>query len=204
MEDSHPRLAATEAQILRRSCEALLGVSTGLLADGDLNDQEITFLNDWLRENEEISTTWPGKVVYTRVRDVLADGIITEQERAHLRQTLEDLIDGTLKETAASPSLSTGVPFDDVESMAIADNAFCFKGDFLYGPRIACERAVRERGGISLPMVEPDLDYLVIGTLASEQWAGTRHGQAIEKAIEQKESGSPISIVSEEQWLQFL
>lgn len=206
MEESHARLVATESLVLRRSCEALLGVSTGLLADGDLNDDEIAFLNSWLEDNQEIATTWPGKVVYARVRDVLADGVITEQERDHLRQTLEDLIRGTLEDTeASSDSDSSGVlPIDDIDGISIADSAFCFAGNFLYGPRVACERAVRERGGESFPDVGPDLDYLVIGTLASEQWAETRHGQKIEKALAQKEEGAQISIVSEEQWLRFL
>ncbi len=204
MDESHARLAATDAQVLRRSCEALLGVSAGLLADGDLNDEEISFLNRWLAKNEGIATTWPGKVVYARVRDVLADGVITEEERDHLRQTLEDLIRGTLKETEAVSDSSAGLPIDDVEGMSIADSAFCFAGDFLYGPRVACERAVRERGGDAHPEVGPEIDYLVIGTLASEQWAETRHGQKIEKAIAHKEEGCDISIVSEEQWLQFL
>lgn len=204
MDDSHARLAATEAGILRRSCEALLGVSTGLLADGDLNDEEITFLNRWLADNQEISGTWPGKVVYARVRDVLADGVITEDEREHLRHTLEDLVRGTLEKTPETSDSSADLPLDDIDDMSIADSAFCFTGDFLYGPRIACERAVRDRGGDSLPAVTPEVDYLVIGTLASEEWSDTSHGLEIEKAIAHKEDGHAISIVSEEQWLQFL
>jgi hypothetical protein len=204
MEESHARMAATETQVLRRSCEALLGVGAGLLADGDLNDEEITFLNAWLEDNKEIATTWPGKVVYARVRDVLADGVITEDEREHLKKTLGDLISGTLDDTGASCDSTTGLPIDDIDGISIADNAFCFTGNFLYGPRVACERAVQERGGASFPGVGPEVNYLVIGTLASEEWAETLHGIEIEKAIEHKEEGHPISIISEEQWLQFL
>ena len=205
MEESYRRFSATETHLLRRSCEALLGISEGLLADGDLNDEEIAFLNSWLEDNYDIATTWPGRVVYARVRDVLADGIITEQERDHLRQTLNDLIAGTLEdEPQEQEEPSVFLPIDDIDEMPIDRCIFCFTGDFLYGPRITCERAVRERGGDIFPVVMPELNYLVIGTLASEDWADTSHGMEIEKAIAHKQDGHPIFIISEEQWLRFL
>ncbi len=204
MDDSHARFAPTDTQLLRRSCEALLGISEGLLADGDLNDDEIKFLNVWLEDNEDIAATWPGRVVYARIRDVLADGVITEDEREHLRQTLKDLIAGTLEDEPAASGEPEELPIDDVDSISIADRAFCFAGGFLYGTHLACERAVRERGGAFVPAVGPDVDYLVIGTLAGHDWADTTHGEKIEQARNHKQKGAPITIISEEQWLQFL
>jgi NAD-dependent DNA ligase len=79
---------ATEARLLKRSCESLLGICAGLLADGALNDDEIRFLNLWLEDNEKIAKTWPGEVIFKRVHDVLADNVITEDERDYLKQTL--------------------------------------------------------------------------------------------------------------------
>ena len=49
-----------------------------------------------------------------------------------------------------------------------------------------------------------DLDYLVIGSLASREWAHTSHGRKIEKAMDYKKKGCSINIVSEEQWVQCL
>lgn len=48
MAEMHSRWAATEARLLKRSCEALLGICAGLMADGVLSDEEIRFLNLWL------------------------------------------------------------------------------------------------------------------------------------------------------------
>ena len=39
-----------------------------------------------------LSTTWPGDVIRTRIRDAIADGVITAEEREYLTQTLQMLI----------------------------------------------------------------------------------------------------------------
>jgi len=202
--NSYPRRAATEARLLKRSCESLIGICAGLLADNKLNDEEICFLNTWLADNESLATTWPGEVVYERVREVLSDGIITEEEREYLKQTLSDLIGGTLQDSGATSGLSTTLPINDVDLIKIKGNSFCFTGNFLFGTRKACERAIDEREGAISPRIRTDLDYLVIGSLASREWAHTSHGRKIEKAMEYKKKGYPITIISEEQWVQYL
>ena len=204
MGNPYARRAATEARLLKRSCESLIGICAGLLADNKLNDEEIYFLNTWLVDNESLATTWPGEVIYARVRDVLADGIITEEEREYLKQTLSDLIGGTLQDSGATSGLSTGLPIDDVESVKIEGNSFCFTGGFLFGTRKACEHSIVERKGFILPRVRTELNYLVIGSLASREWAHTSHGRKIEKAMEYKKKNYPITIISEEQWVNYL
>ncbi|MGH9875887.1 MAG: BRCT domain-containing protein [Pyrinomonadaceae bacterium] len=198
------RRIATDKRVLKRSCESLLGICTGLMADGQLNDDEIRFLNLWLADNSDIALTWPGEVLVARIRSVLADGQITEEERAYLKQTLSDLLGGTLTETGAAGGTATRLPINDVEAIEVDGASFCFTGDFLFGPRKSCESAVTERGGVVLPGVQTDLDYLVIGTLASREWANTTFGRKIEKAMEYQRKGCSLLIVSEEQWVQFL
>jgi len=198
------RLAATDQRLLKRSCESLLGICSGLLADHRLTDDEISFLDTWLADNDDISTTWPGEVIIIRVRDVLKDGVITEDEREYLKSTLSNLLGGTLEETGATSGTATRLPIDDVKVIEISGNSFCFTGSFLYGTRKACERVIIEKGGLTSSSVRVDLNYLVIGTLASREWAHTSHGRKIEKAMDYKKKGRSILIVSEEQWIQFL
>jgi NAD-dependent DNA ligase len=196
--------AATDQRLLKRSCETLLGLCSGILADGQLVDEEIRFLDTWLADNDDISSTWPGEVIFTRVRDILSDGIITEEEREYLKTTLSDLLGGTLEETGATSGIATRLPVDVIETIVISDKVFCFTGNFLYGTRKACERAILERGGETSSSIRTNLNYLVIGTLVSRDWAHTSHGRKIEKAIDYKNKGRPIQIVSEEQWVQFI
>ena len=60
----------------------LLGICSGLVCDGKLNDDEISYLRTWLLDNTELAGVWPGSIIATRVTDVLRDGIVTEEERA--------------------------------------------------------------------------------------------------------------------------
>lgn len=201
---SFARRAATEQRILKRSCESLLGICAGMMADGKLNDDEIRFLDNWLADNDELTITWPGEVVVARVKSILSDGRITEDEREYLKSTLRDLLGGTLEETGATGGIATRLPLSDVKTIKIDDSSFCFTGNFLYGTRKACENAVTERGGLVSPSVKVDLNYLVIGTMASREWAHSSHGRKIEKALEYQNKGHSVFIVSEEQWVQFL
>lgn len=196
--------AATDQRLLKRSCESLLGLCTGLLADQKLNDEEIRFLDLWLADHDDIATTWPGEVLVARVQEVLKDGLITEEEREYLKSTLEELLGGSLEDTGAASGLATTLPINEIKKIVISDKSFCFTGNFLFGTRKVCEKAISDRGGIAVPRVRKDLGYLVIGTLVSRDWAHTSHGRKIEKAVEYQRAGSPILIVSEEQWVQFL
>jgi NAD-dependent DNA ligase len=196
--------AANYQRLLKRSCESLLGICTGLLADRVLSDEEIRFLDTWLAENSDIATVWPGDVIYSRVQHVLNDGIITEEERDNLKKTLVDLIGNDFEQTGVTSGLATNLPIDDVPEILIPGNSFCFTGAFLYGTRKACENAITSRGGYTYPTVRINLDYLVIGTLASHEWAHTSHGRKIELALDYKKKGRTIFIISEKQWIQFL
>ena len=175
-----------------------------MLADGDLNDKEILFLQTWLSEHDEIAHTWPGEVLVMQVQDILSDGLITDEKRQHLTKSLSDLIGGTLEESGATSGLSSKLPIDDVGQITIIGSRFCFTGSFLYGTRAACEKAVAARGGLVSQSVNRDVNYLVIGTLVSREWAHTSYGRKIEKAIEYKRNGYPIYIIAEDQWTHFL
>lgn len=198
------RRAATDQRLLKRSCESLLGISAGILADGHLSDDEIRFLNLWLLENSDIATTWPGEVIYSRIKAALEDGVITEEEREQLKESLSSLIGGTLHDTGAAGGLSTGLPIDEVDAIEVPGRSFCFTGAFLFGTRTKCEKAVTDLGGTAFSNVRKNLDYLVIGTLASRDWAHSSHGRKIEKAKAYQKDGCSVLVVSEEQWVQFI
>jgi len=195
---------ATDAGLLGRSCEALWGICSGIMADKDLSDEEIRFLDQWLHDNKEIATTWPGDVVYARVQDVLADGVITEDERDHLKETLTGLIDGTLRDTAARAKPPTATPMEETVAVEIPGRSFCFTGTFLFGTQTACERAVSRRGGIPVSEVQRELDYLVVGAMASEAWADTDFGRNVQQAADYQKEGRDIAIIGEEIWTRHL
>lgn len=200
------RVMSNHAHKLRKSCESLLGICAGVMADGTLNEHEVKFLQLWLQDNPDIATVWPGEILAKRIQEVLADGTITQDELAYLKQTIDDLLGGTLQETGAISGLSTKMPLNDDKANPIIfnGNAFCFTGNFLFGTRAACERAIMQRGGTAFDGVRKNLEYLVVGTMANEDWANTSYGRKIEKAVEYQGKGSPILIISEEHWVKHL
>lgn len=197
---------SNHAHNMRKSCESLLGICAGVIADGELNEREVRFLQLWLQDNADIASVWPGEILAKRIQEVLSDGVVTPDELNYLKQTLEDLLGGTLEQTGATGGLATRMPLNDDRANPVIfnENAFCFTGNFLFGTRAACERAVMQRGGTAFDGVRKNLEYLVVGTLANEDWANTSYGRKIEKAVEYQNKGSPILIISEEHWAKHL
>ena len=183
---------------MRTSCAALVGIVQGLLADGHLNDAEIRFLRDWLKSAETVALTWPGTVIAAQVAGILEDGKVTEEERAHLSGTLEQLLGGRLDEVAEAPLVSS-LPIDRLEAIEIKERMFCFTGDFVFGPRKICEKAVTDRGG-SIGNVTKQLHYLVVGGMGSPEWKHGSFGTKIEKAMQHKQAGVRLFIVHEDTW----
>ncbi|MNE70663.1 DNA polymerase III subunit epsilon [compost metagenome] len=69
-----------------------------------------------------------------------------------------------------------------------------------YGPRKDCEALVIDRGGQIGAGVSKKIHYLVVGTIGNEQWLHSTYGTKIKKAVELREAGAPLAIVSEEHW----
>lgn len=197
------RESAARINELNRSLGGLLGIATGLLADEQLADVEIQFLNDWLKANDAVVSTWPGDVIYNRVKEVLADGVITEDERAHLVETLRQLVGGTLSQLAESTHVTQLLPCE-TPTITFAGSSFCLTGDFVFAPKAKCEEQIEKRGGEVKSSISKKLTYLVVGGLGSKEWKHGSFGTKIEKAMELKKAGAPICIVHEDHWAKAL
>lgn len=195
----YQRQAAAFRNELRTSCAALMGIVQGLLADGHLNDQEIRFLREWLKGTEVVASEWPGNVIYSQVEAILADGVISTEERERLSETLRQLIGGRLDELAEAGYVSE-MPLNNVDEVDFIGRLFCFTGDFVFGPRNVCVGAVERRGGAVSSSVTKKLHYLVVGGLGSPEWKHGSFGTKIEKAVLYRQSGVPLQIVHEDAW----
>lgn len=197
-------LKAIQTREFTKAVENLLGICTGMVADNHLHDDEIRFLDLWLHQHHDITTAWPGSVIASRVRAVLADGIITADERQHLFDTLAGIVGFQLPDTGAAESGVAAIPFDDDPSIWFDGRSFCFTGNFLYGTRADCERAILKRGCLVRDSITRNLEYLVVGSLIEPSWAHSTYGRKIEKAIDYINKGYGIAIVSERQWTEAL
>ena len=176
-----------------------MGIAAGLIADRSLTDAEIRYLQSWLAQNEDMTTCWPGDVVYDRVRAVLADGIITEAERVHLVETLTKLCGGQLDVPGGAGAVNQMV-FDEQAVVSFVGLNFCVTGEFIYGPRNRVHEAISARGGFIQKGITKKLRYLIVGLRGSDEWKHGSYGSKIMKAVEYRRAGIPLTIVSEDRW----
>lgn len=193
-----------EARIDRRSADALIGLSAGIAADGQINQQEAEFLENWISTNLAQLDDPVINLLYRRLSDMLADGVLDAEEASELLSTLRSFAGlSAAKPRAAdnaftSPaSLPLCIPAPELEWNG---RLFVFTGVMAYGPRKDCEALVTSRGGQIGPSVSKKIHYLVIGTVGNEQWLHSTYGTKIKKAVELREAGAQISIVSEGHW----
>src|SRR5690606_39920010 len=57
-----------------------------------------------------------------------------------------------------------------------------------------------ERNGQIGASISKKIHYLVVGSIGNDQWLHSTYGTKIKKAVELREAGAPLSIVSEEHW----
>jgi len=185
-----------------RLVNELLGMCNGIIADSVLSADEIKFLQKWLVANQHVSENALVAVLLDRINEILKDDLVTADEAADLFATLRSFVGGEIE--LGEILKSTSLPLDHpAPSLTFADRHFCFTGVFAYGSRAECESATMFKGA-HVGSLTRKTNYLVIGCYANDQWAHSSYGRKIEKAVDYRNRGWPIQIISEEHWLNFI
>jgi NAD-dependent DNA ligase len=182
-----------------RIIDELIGICKGCIVDQELTDEEIRFLERWISENSEFKELYPVNVFYQRIREILLDGVVDDEERKQLFSLLVEFtgVGQDNKRVKASSSLPLDHPLPEI---IIPGNSFCFTGVFAFGTRERCETETTLRQGLLSKNVSQGTDYLVIGAMSSVDWIHSSYGRKIEKAMELKQKKKKPWIVSEEHW----
>lgn len=185
-----------------RAVDQLLGICAGIVADGEINAKEISFLSTWLADNHAVCEDFPGDQIARRIALVLADGVMTPEEHDDLLETLQQLSGNRFTDTGAAVADAPAVLSDDTAAIEFRGKRFCFTGKFAFGSRSQCENAVKALGAICDKDVTLSMNYLVLGVGVSPDWKHETYGRKIERTLEIRNSGQakPL-IVTEEQWL---
>lgn len=189
-----------------KAIDQLSGICSGILADGIVTDTEAKFFSDWVRKFAAFEPIWPFTDILARVDRIFADGHCDDEERAEL-QAMMEAICGHRYESQPDETRSTSLPLDTPlpETLIFAEKQFVITGRFAYGTRRKVFEAIQTRGGFcsdSAPTQKTN--YLVIGIFASRDWYNTNYGRKIERAVELREDGTGLCIISEEHWKRFL
>jgi NAD-dependent DNA ligase len=191
---------------ISKAIDQLSGICSGILADGVVTEAEARFFAEWVRKFAPFEPVWPFTDILARVERIFADGRCDDEERAELQSVMEALC-GHTQEAQPDETRSTSLPLDTPlpSSLVFPEQQFIVTGRFAYGTRRKVFEAIQARGGIcgdSAPT--RSTRYLVIGVFASRDWYNTNYGRKIERAVELRDSGTGISIISEEHWKSFL
>ena len=191
--------------LIIKSLNSLMGIVTGLVSDGELNEVEIRFLKIWCAENRHIANQYPANIIFRRVHEVLRDDVLTKDERDHLLDQLKILSGNDFSNTGSALPEHIANIFDDDPLVIFKENEFVFTGLFMFGTRNACETAVLHRGGRVNDYITKKTNYLVVGTRTSPDWITENFGRKIQKAAEMASSGEyEIAIIREADWAMHL
>jgi NAD-dependent DNA ligase len=180
----------------------LVGLAAGISADGRINQQEAEFLESWISSNLGHLEDPLVNLLYRRLSDMLADGVLDAEESAELRCTALRGLASANRSPAIAPSQPRMTSLSAIPPPELKWNGrlFVFTGVMAYGPRKECEALIIDRGGEIGPGVSKKIHYLVIGSIGNDQWLHSTYGTRIKKAVELREVGAQLSIVSEAHW----
>lgn len=182
-----------------RQIDTLIGLCKGITADGNVNQAEAEFLLSWLIQSRQASNNPIIINLLDKVSFMLNDGVLDDDEARELIQLLS-LISGAsseMGELAKTSSLPVNNPVPDI---SFTGKSFLFTGTCAFGTRQQCHEATGELGGLIARSVTRSLDYLVLGTYVTDSWAHESFGRKIEKAMEYRNNGVPVVIITEEHW----
>lgn len=187
--------------VAERQIDELIGLVKGVLADGAICQGEVEFLYGWMTENKGATNSWPASVLYPRIAAALADGYMDADEEKEIMELLLATVGGNTAPLYGQHSNSTTLPLcKPAPPIDFVDKAFCFTGKFNSGTRIWCQNQVIDKGGACSSGITKKLNYLVIGEIGSRDWLHSTHGRKIQKAVEYRDSGVPLHIISEQHW----
>ena len=188
------------ARIDRRSDESLIGIATGLVADGTINQQDAEFLKGWIETHLAHLDDPVINILYRRLSNMLSDGILQADEASELLDLLHQLTGGPIPMQRGYTAPTTLPLNNPPPSLEWTGRVFVFTGVMAFGRRQDCEQLVIERGAQVSGTVTRKTSFLVVGSIGNEQWLNSTYGLKIKKAVELRESGLPLAIISEDHW----
>lgn len=194
------RLNFNAAHRLKRATDQLIGICSGIAADGVVNEQEVAFLSTWLSENRAVCADFPGREIHARIGEIMSDGVVSKEERDDLLGILQQISGNRFIDTGSAQPDGAAIPADENPTIVFPGKHFCYTGKFAFGIRSRCEEAVIKRGGHADGDVTRKLDYLVLGIEVSEDWKHHTYGRKIEHAMKLRAEGFPLIIVREVDW----
>ena len=186
------------------SVQVLHGVLHGILANNQISNEEIRQLEVWMQAHNVLRGTYPFDEIYSLVSSILADGVVTEDERNLLKAFFAHFIDTKDSYNLNTIELAQLQEQYDVQGVCAKDpdisfpgHIFCFTGTSARAKRDEIAAEILARGGIFRNSVTKKTEYLIIGADGNPCWAFSCYGRKVETAVAMRKAGGRIVIVNE-------
>lgn len=201
----HELISRFAAKAKRRDAiNHLQAIAYAICFDGHVSDSELHMLGSFLSNHADLINDWPISSVWELLNRIMADGMVTLEERRILLKTLReyalhDLNEpaSPLAEAASEPSRVTQTIFDDDVEVLFPGRAFVVTGVLELGKRGPFQARIAALGGIIHDKVKRDTDFVVVGVKGSQAWTTDKYGTKIEEAMQAKARGAAVRIVRE-------
>jgi hypothetical protein len=181
--------------------QRLHGIVGGIIADGEVTENELRGLSNWLDDHDYLRTCWPYDEVASIITAVMSDGKIDDEEQQMLRAFFSEFVQVLDEATIVSPSVSIGQSITGLcavcPEIKFVGNKFCFTGSSSRHTRKDLSSLVKKIGGEVSASLTSSVSYLVIGAEGNPCWAYACYGRKVEQAVALRKAGSRILLVHE-------
>lgn len=190
--------------LITSSLQFLQGLIHGILADGEISDNEIHALKNWIRTNDYLSGCYPFDEIESLLLTILADGKITDDERSLFKAFLSNFIDLTTSYNLSQLDMdklkneySIGGICAVCQEIEFEDTLFCFTGESARACRNDIAGVIESFGGHFKNNITNKTRYLIVGNKGNPCWAFSCYGRKIEDAVTRRKNGQKLVIVNE-------
>lgn len=182
--------------------QELHGICHGILADGEVSNEEIFALSTWLDKHFHLTTYYPYDELNALVLAVVSDREISDDERKRLKAYFNEF--ANLSNTTTKSSILEDIKNVNISgictpspSIDFEAKIFCFTGFSKVAPRQKISETITNLGGVFTNSVSSKTDYLIVGNTENPCWAFACYGRKVERAMELRKSGHKISVIHE-------
>lgn len=190
--------------LVTSSIQTLHGLLHGILADTEISTEEVLQLNSWLEDRSILKGTYPFDEIYSLLSSILADGVVTEDEKDLLKAFFAEFIDTKDSYNINAPDIALLQEQYSVQGICAKDpditvpgHTFCFTGASSRATRNKIAEEIVSHGGIFNNSVTKKTEYLIVGADGNPCWAFSCYGRKVEKAVAMRKEGAKIVIVNE-------
>ena len=178
-----------------------LGLISGIISDDIINPIELKFLLGWISSHEDVINHPITNDVSYQILEFTNLDAPTEEDKVNLLTFLKNTTGTNFSETGAAATGPIDHLADKIESMDHANAKICFTGVFKTGTRKEVEAMAIAKGATTNRTPTKAVNYVVIGSQISPDWKHSNFGRKIQKAVELRDEGQKIYILTEKQWL---